>query len=149
MQILAFNLLNEELGFDITSVREILKPPEIHPFPQAPDFIEGLIDLRGRIIAVMDLRKRFNIKAGQDSPKMRIVICKIKKFIVGFIVDSVSGIITLSKEEIQPTPEVISMQIEDSCVACIAKVKERIITILNLEGILTKEELDKLSKMKK
>lgn len=149
MEILAFSLLNEELGLDISCVREVLKPQEIHPLPKAPAFIEGVINLRGRIIAVIDLRKRFGIEAAEDRPKMRIIICKIGKFILGLIVDGVSEVVNLSEKDIQPTPEIVSMQIENSYVAGIARIGERVITILNLEEILTKEEITKLSKIKK
>jgi len=146
-QILVFSMMKEELGLDISCVREVLRPQEIHPLPQAPDFIEGLINLRGHIIAVIDLRKRLNIKETEDRPKMRIIVCRIKTFIVGVVVNSVSEIIALSKDDIEPTPEVISMQIEADFISGIARLGERIIVILNLENILTKEEITKLTKI--
>lgn len=146
-QILVFTMMKEELGLDISCVREVLRPQEIHPLPQAPDFIEGLINLRGRIIAVIDLRKRLNIKETEDRPKMRIIVCRIKTFIVGLVVNSVSEIIALSEDDIEPTPEVISMQIEADFISGIARFGERIIVILNLENILTKEEITKLTKI--
>lgn len=146
-QILVFSLVNEELGLDISCVREVLRPQEIHPLPRAPDFIEGVINLRGHIIAVIDLGKRLNVRQIEDKPKMRIVVCKIKKFIVGLIVNSLSEIVTLSKEDIEPTPEIVSMQIEAGFISGIARLGERIIVILNLETILTKEEITKLSKI--
>lgn len=146
-QILVFTMMKEELGLDISCVREVLRPQEIHPLPQAPGFIEGLINLRGRIIAVIDLRKRLNIKETEDRPKMRIIICRIKTFIVGLVVNSVSEIIALSEEDIEPTPEVISTQIETDFISGIARFGERIIVILNLENILTKEEMTKLTKI--
>lgn len=147
-RILVFNLVNEELGLDISCVREVLKPQEIHPLPQAPDFIEGVINLRGHIIAVIDLIKKFNIKTIEDRTKMRIIICKIRKFIVGLAVNSVSEIIVLSKKDIQPTPAVISTQVDVGFISGIARLGERIIIILNLEDFLPKEEMTKLSKMK-
>lgn len=148
-QILAFNLLNEELGLDISCVREVLRPQEIHPLPQAPDFIEGVINLRGLIIAVVDLRKRFNMKAQDTTSQMRIVVCKIKMFIIGLIVDSVREVMSLSERDIQPTPEVISIQNKEGCISGIARIGERVIAILNLEEIFTKEEINKLPMIKK
>jgi purine-binding chemotaxis protein CheW len=130
-------------------VREILRPQVIHPLPQTPDFIEGVINLRGHIIAVIDLLKKFNMEAAEDRRDMRIIVCKIKKFIVGLIVNRVSEIITLSKKDIQPTPEVISMQIETGFILGIARLGDRTIVILNLEDILTIKEVTKLSKMKR
>ena len=146
-QILVFSLANDELGLDISCVREVLRPQEIHPLPQAPDFIEGVINLRGHIIAVIDLRKRLNVKEIEDRSNMRIIVCKIKRFIVGLVVNSVSEIITLSEENIGPTPEVVSMQIDEDFMSGIARLGERIIVILDLENILTRDEITKLSKI--
>ena len=145
-QILIFNLMKEELGLDISCVREVLTPREIHPLPQTPDFIEGVITLRGHIIAVIDLRKKFNIKATEERPK-RIIVCKTKKFIVGLLVDNVSEIIALSKENIKPTPGVVLMQIQAGLLSGVARIGERIIAVLNLENILTREETTKLSEI--
>jgi purine-binding chemotaxis protein CheW len=130
-------------------VREVLRPQEIHPLPKAPEFIEGIINLRGRIISVIDLRKKLNIRDIEDRPRMRIIICKIKGFIVGLIVDCVSEVVSLSKEDVQPTPAVVSMYNETAFISGIARVGERVITLLNLEEVLTKEEVAELSKVKK
>ena len=148
-QILAFNLMKEEFGLDISYIYEVLRPQEIHPLPQAPDFIEGVINLRGHIITVIDLRKKFNIKPTEDRPKMRIIVCKVKNFVVGLIVDSANEVINLSTEDIEPTPGVISMQVKENLISGIARIRERVIVILNLEQVLTKEEITKLSKIKK
>ncbi len=148
IRILVFHLMNEELGLDISCVREVLRPQEIHPLPQAPDFIEGVINLRGHIIAVIDLRKRFHVKDIEDRSKMRIIVCKIKRFVVGLVVNGVSEIIALSQEDIQPTPAVISTQIEAGFISGIARLGERIIVILDLEDFLPKEEMKELSKIK-
>ena len=74
MQILVFNLLKQEFGLDISCVREVLRSQEIHPLFDTPEFIEGVINLRRHIIAVIDLRKKFNIKAIESRPKMCIVV---------------------------------------------------------------------------
>jgi purine-binding chemotaxis protein CheW len=147
-QILVFSLMKEELGLDISCVREVLSAQEIHPLPQTPDFIEGVIHVRGHIIAVIDLRKKFNIKDAEDR-SMRIIVCKIKNFIVGLLVNSVSEIISLSNEHIKPTPRVVSMQIETGFISGIARLGERIIVVLNLEDLFTKEEETKLSTMRR
>ncbi len=148
-QILIFDLLDEEFALDISCVREVLRFQDIYLLPQAPDFIEGVINLRGHIIAVIDLRKRFNIKIIEDRTKACIMICKIKKFIVGLIVDKVKEVIVLSQENIQPTPAVISTQIDDCYISGIARIEERVIVILNLEEILTNEEITGLAGIKK
>lgn len=144
-QILVFGLAGEELGLDISCVREVLRPQEIYPLPKTPHFIEGVINLRGHIVALIDLRKRLNAKQIEDEPNKRIIVCRVNKFIVGLTVTSLREIIALSKEDIKPTPEVVSMQIEADVISGIAKVGERIIPILNLEHILTKKEVTELS----
>lgn len=144
-QILVFGLAGEELGLDISCVREVLRPQEIYPLPKTPHFIEGVINLRGHIVALIDLRKRLDAKQIEDEPNKRIIVCRVNKFIVGLTVNSLREIIALSKEDIKPTPEVVSMQIEADVISGIAKVGERIIPILNLEHILTKKEVTELS----
>jgi purine-binding chemotaxis protein CheW len=144
-QILVFLVASEELGLDISCVREVLRPQEIYPLPKAPPFIEGVINLRGHIVALIDLRKRLTAKETGDETNKRIIVCRVNRFIVGLTVNSLKEIIALSKEDIKPLPEVVSMQIETDILLGIARVGERIIPILNLEHILTKKEVTELS----
>ena len=147
-QILVFTLADEELGLDISCVHEVLRPQKTYPLPKTPHFIEGVINLRGYILALIDLRKRLIAKPIEEEPNKRIIVCRVNKFIVGLTVNSLREIITLSKEDIIPTPEVVSMQIEADVISGIARVGERIIPILDLEHILTKTEFSELSALK-
>jgi purine-binding chemotaxis protein CheW len=144
-QILVFRVSSEELGLDISCVREVLRPQEVYPLPKAPPFIEGVINLRGHIVALIDLRKRLTAKEMEDETNKRIIVCRVNRFIVGLTVNSLKEIIALSKEDIKPLPEVVSMQMETDMLLGIARVGERIIPILNLEHILTKKEVTELS----
>ncbi len=144
-KILVFCVASEELGLDISCVREVLRPQEVTPLPKAPSFIEGVINLRGHIIALIDLRKRLNPKEMGEEANKRIIICRVNRFIVGLTVNSLREIIGLSNEDIKPLPEVVSMQMEADMISGIAKVDGRIIPILNLEHILTKKEVTELS----
>ena len=144
-QILVFTLAKEELGLDISCVREVLRPQRIYPLPQTPHFIEGVIHLRGYVVALIDLSKRLIAKPTEEEPHRRIIVCRVNKSIVGLTVNSLREIITLSKEDIVPTPEVVSMQMEADVISGIARVGERIIPILDLEHILTKREVAELS----
>jgi purine-binding chemotaxis protein CheW len=148
-RILIFNLAGEDLALDISCVREVLKPQKIHPLQNAPEFIEGLIDLRGHIIVAMDLRKKFNIEPLSDRPLMRIIICVVKSFIVGLIVDSVSEVVNLSDVNIMLAPQAASVRFGDNYVAGIVRLGQRVVTLLDLEKILTTETLEKLSEMRK
>lgn len=144
-QILVFTLANEELGLDISCVREVLRPQKTYPLPKTPHFIEGVINLRGYILALIDLRKRLIAKPAEEEPNKKIIVCRINKSIVGLTVNSLREIITLSKEDIMPIPEGVSMQMEADVISGIARVGERIIPILDLEHILTKTEFKELS----
>jgi purine-binding chemotaxis protein CheW len=104
-----------------------------------------VIHLRGYIIALIDLRKRLIAKPVEEEPNKRIIVCRVNKSIVGLTVNSLREIITLSKDDIMPTPEVVSTQMEADVISGIARVGERIIPILDLEHILTRKEVTKPS----
>ena len=144
-QILVFRIAREELGLDISCVREVLRPQAIYPLPKTPDFIEGVINLRGHIIALIDLGKRLHAEQIEEEPHQRIIICRVNKFIVGLMVNTLREILALSKEEIRPIPEVVSLQMDAEVLSGIARVGERVIPILDLEHIVTKKELTELS----
>ena len=144
-QILVFTLATEELGLDISCVREVLRPQKTYTLPKTPHFIEGVIHLRGHIVVLIDLRKRLTVKPVEEEQNRRIIVCKVNRSIVGLTVNSLREIITLTQKDILPTPEVVSMQMEADVVLGIARVGERIIPILDLEHILTKKEFTELS----
>lgn len=143
-QILVFNVAMQELGVDLSYVREVLRPREIYPFPKAPDFIEGVIRLRGHLIALIDLRKRLHPNRTEENQEKKIIICQVNKLIVGVIVENLREILSLPLEEIRPMPRVISMQMEAEVISGIATVGERVIPVLNLEQIITKKMVGQL-----
>ena len=143
-QILIFQVLNEEFGLDISCVREVLRQQEIYRLPKTPEFIEGVINLRGHIVPLIDLRKRLRyMQAGE--PGKRIIICKVNKLIVGLTVDSLKEIVALPEKNIKPTPELATMQMEADVTSGLAEIGERIIPILDLAHIVTKKEAIELS----
>jgi len=144
-QILVFTLANVEWGLDISCVREVLRPRKITPLPKTPDFVEGVINLRGYVLALIDLSKRLISKPIEEESNKRIIVCRIGKSIVGLSVNSLKEIITISDEDMIPTPEVVSMRMEAEVISRIARIGERIIPILDLEHILTKKEVTELS----
>ncbi len=147
-QILVFTLASEELGLDISCVREVLRPQKTYPLPKSPHFIEGVINLRGYIVALIDLGKRLTLKQADVEANKRIIVCRVNKLIVGLTVNSLREIIALSKEDILPTPGVVSMQMEADVISGIARIGERIIPILDLEHLLTKKEVTELATLK-
>lgn len=148
VQVLVFTLGGEELAVEIQCVREVLIPLEIHPLLKSPDFIDGVINLRNHIIAVIDLRKRFNIKEAADKTKTRIIVCKISRFLFGLVVDSVSDVMKIAVKDIDSTPPMVTKGSDDTFFAGIARIDDRVISLIDLEKIITKEETDKLTKIK-
>ena len=144
-QILVFRIAREELGIDVSCVHEVLRPQAIYPLPKTPDFIQGVINLRGHIVALIDLGKRLHAEQIEEEPSKRIIICRVNKFIVGLMVNALREILALSKEDIRPIPEVVSIQMDADVLSGIARVGERVIPILDLEHIITKKELTELS----
>jgi purine-binding chemotaxis protein CheW len=144
-QILIFRVASEELGLDISCVREVLRPQETFSLPNTPAFVEGVINLRGHIIPLIDLRKRLHPGQAEEEPNKRIIICRVNRFIVGLTVNSLREIAALSQDDIEPTPEVISMQTEREVTSRIARVGKRIVPILDLDRILTRKEVTQLT----
>jgi purine-binding chemotaxis protein CheW len=148
-QILVFRVANEEMGLDISCVREVLRPQTICPLPRTPAFIEGVINLRGHLVALIDLGKRLHATRVEADDKKRIIVCKVNKSIVGLTVNSLKEIIALSEEEIRSTPEIVSTQMEAEVLSGVATVGERMIPILNLDHILTRKEVTELSTLER
>ena len=139
-QIVAFNLADEEYGVDIIQVQEIVRPPEITRIPQMADFIEGVINLRGKIIPVIDLRKRFKIPERSRSDKTRIVVADASGQTIGLVVDGVSEVLRISDDSVDSIPPSIS-SIDTEYLTGVAKqAGERLIILLDLKKILTELE---------
>lgn len=140
VQLVAFILENEEFAVNIQQVREVLKLTRITPLPRSFDFIEGVINLRGDIIPVIDLRKRFGLKNAEErDDNSRIIIVEVEDNEVGLIVDSVTEVIRLDRELIQLPPSNVAGARTD-LIQGVGKLEDRLIIILNLEKILTSEE---------
>jgi purine-binding chemotaxis protein CheW len=147
MQMLVFELQNEVLGIDIKQVREILTPGVIHPVHHAPDFIRGVMTLREHVIAVLNIHQKLRIpeQEKKDEKKKRIVICVVHEHIFGMMVDGVRTILQLEESNINATPKIMSARPEENYVSGIARVGEEVITILDMEKILAREDAEKLS----
>ncbi|MFB3885945.1 MAG: chemotaxis protein CheW [Thermodesulfobacteriota bacterium] len=144
-QILVFTLDRKEFGVDLSCVREVLRLEEIHSLPKTPSFIAGVIHLRGRLIPLIDLGKKLHGERVGAEPCKRIIVCRISRFIVGLTVESLKEIIALSRGEINPIPEVVSLHADTEVLSGIGKIADRVIPILNLERVLNGREVTELS----
>lgn len=138
-QIVAFSLGTETYGVDIASVREIIPIQKIVSVPRAPDFVEGIINLRGRVIPVLDLRKHFGFEQKKGDPNQRIVLVEAGTESIGVIVDAVSSVLRISDDSVEPPASVI-VGPEIEYIYGIAKVDGGLIVLLDLTRIISDAE---------
>lgn len=146
IQLVSFKVGKEEFGIDILKVQEINRMMKITQVPNSPDFVEGVVNLRGRIIPVIDLRKRLSINGKEHDTKTRIIVVDIIGNIVGFIVDEVNEVLRISKDIIENPPELVS-QIDSDFITSVAKLEDRIIILLDLDALLKKDEKELLEEI--
>lgn len=146
LQIITFTVGSEEYGLDISSITEVIRPLSVTPFPHMPRFVEGVINLRGVIIPVVDLRKRFGLQARQDNLRsMRIVIIRgATSGLLGLIVDGVREVLLVPQSSIAPPPEAATGKAADF-IAGVAKVADRLVVQVDIHRILSREERASLS----
>lgn len=137
-QFVIFEVNNEEFGIDIACVNIIEKPMEIFKIPNTPEYVEGLINLRGKVHTVFNLRKRFNLPPVEFDENTKIIIVNVDSAILGLIVDSVHEIIRVEDADIEPTPQALA-DLKSKFIDGIAKVDSRVILLLNLQNVLSME----------
>lgn len=146
-QLVTFDLLGEEFGLPILDVREIIRMTDVTPVPHAPNFVEGVINLRGQILPVVDLRKRFNLEAKEMDDSTRIVVVEINNNLLGLIVDGVSEVLRLPLDSIAPAPSIVSSGIGAEYIKGIGHYNDKMIILINLRKVFTTAEMDVLENM--
>lgn len=140
IQLVSFKLDNEEYGIEVLKVREIIRMIPITHMPNTPSYLEGIINLRGKIIPVVSMRKKFSLTEQDNCSQTRIVVMDISGELMGFVVDSVSEVIRISGSEIQPPPTVVSGGIDQECITGVINQSERLLVLLDLEKLFSHEE---------
>jgi purine-binding chemotaxis protein CheW len=140
VQLVIFQLGREEFAVEVTQVREIIRMQDITRMPKAPSFVEGIINLRGQIIAVLDLAQRLSLEAAERGPETRIIVVEAGDVKVGMIVDSVSEVMRINEDEVEPSPAVEAVYLKG-----VVKQDNRLIILLDLTRILATEEMMELS----
>ncbi len=143
IQLVTFSLGDEEFGLDILSVQEIIRIMGITKVPRAPEFVEGVINLRGKVIPIIDLRKRFNMPAHKHDKNTRIIVIEVTTMIIGFIVDSVSEVLRLPADTVEHPPAVVSGS-DSEYISGVGKLEERLLILLDLDKLLTYTEKESL-----
>ncbi len=146
LQLVTFSIGDEEFGVDILKVQEIIRTMEITKVPKAPDFVEGVINLRGKVIPIIDLRKRFGMETRGHDKDTRIIVIEINNMIVGFVVDSVSEVLRISADTVEPPPPVVA-GVESEYIKGVGKLADRLLIMLDLDRLLSREEKEVLNQV--
>lgn len=140
-QLVVFKIGNEEFGVDISQVREIVRLLEITYLPKAPGFIEGVVNLRGQIVAIIDLAKRLGVSSSPRGDATRIIVIEIGDNVVGMVVDFVSEVLRLSAKNIEEVPGLIETEVPEHYIRGVGKLQDRLLVLLDLNRVLTQEEV--------
>ncbi|HLJ26011.1 MAG TPA: chemotaxis protein CheW [Candidatus Angelobacter sp.] len=146
LQIVGFRVGRETFGVPISLVHEIVRVPDITSVPEAPDYVEGVINLRGKIISVIDLRKRFGEREISSGKKNRILVVEVDRKMVGLIVDAASEVLKVPETEIDLPPNIFE-EGELNYVTGVGKLRGRLIIMIDLTKILQKGELRRLDEL--
>ena len=139
-QLVVFDLADEAYGVNIGTVREIIRMQQITQVPRTPDYVEGVINLRGKVIPVIDMRKRFGFPVAEHTKDTRIVVIDIGGADIGATVDAVTEVLRLGADSIEPPSAVISSNDSDYLLG-IAKLETRLIILLDLQRALSAESM--------
>jgi purine-binding chemotaxis protein CheW len=139
LQLVTFTLGGEEYAVDILKVQEINRMKEITRVPNAPYYVEGVINLRGKVIPVVSLRKFFGLPEEEDRLKQKIMIMDIQGVTMGLIVDTVSEVLRISSSIVEPPPAMTS-SVSSEFISGIAKLEDRLIILLDMDRLIGKEE---------
>ncbi len=141
---LTFTLGEEEYGLDILMVKEIIGMLDITRVPRLPDFVLGVINLRGKIIPVVDLRRKFGLEPQEDTKETCIIVVDLGRTLMGMRVDRVSEVLDLAPEDIEDTPS-FGAEVQTDFITGMGKAGERVIMLLDISRVLTGEELEAVS----
>lgn len=139
-QYVTFILDGEEYAIDIMCVQEIIRLSTVTKVPRMPEFVEGVINLRGKVIPVIDLRSKFGLAKSESDKNSRIVVAEVSEKITGLIVDSVSQVISISDQDIEPAPS-MGTNVNSEYIFGMGKVGERLIILLDIDKILSESEV--------
>ncbi len=137
-QFVGFMIAEEHFGVDIMIVEEIIKMIDITPVPRAPSFVEGIINMRGRVIPIVDLRKKLGMSSGPVTDQMRIIVIFINEKRIGFIVDNVEEVIRINEDAIDVAPG--TKHTFDNYVAGVARTEKGMIIMLDIMNIFSDQE---------
>lgn len=140
LQLVTFAISEEEFGIEILRVQEIIRIMPITKVPNSPPAVEGVINLRGRVIPVIDLRKRFGLPARDYDNQTRIIVIEIHGMIIGFVVDGVSEVLRIKADTVEAPPAVVA-GVESEYIKGVGKLDDRLLILLDLDKLFSREEM--------
>ncbi len=138
-EFLTFRLGDEEYGVDILKVQEIRSYDTVTKLPAAPAFIKGVINLRGTIVPIVDMRLRFEMEEAQYNEFTVMIMLNVNERVVGLVVDGVSDVITLAAEQIRPAPEITAGALDTRFITGLGAIEERLLILVDIEGLMGSE----------
>lgn len=147
-QIVSFQLGDEEFGLDIMRVQEIILVGAITKMPQVPEYVRGMINLRGHVIPVVDLRTRFGQPQCEKTEEQRIIVVNIASKTIGIVVDAVNEVLRVKTDQIEPPPTGIGSDVQ-RFITGLLKIDQKLIILLDIEGLFSDEERSTLTEAAK
>jgi purine-binding chemotaxis protein CheW len=144
IQLVVFKLDKEEYGVSILQVQEIKRMTDITRVPHTPDYIKGVINLRGSVLPVIDLKTRLNLPLSEYGDDTRIIIVKVEELCVGIIVDAVSEVMTIESNHIEPAQSVVG-GVSTAYLSGVGKLDDRLIILINVEALIGLSQETKIS----
>jgi purine-binding chemotaxis protein CheW len=139
LQIVSFRLGAEEFGLEILKVQEIIRAQDLTRVPNLPNFVEGVINLRGKVIPVIGLRRWFGLEQRPHDKYTRIIVVEARGTVLGFIVDSVSEVLRIPSNTVEPPPRI--GKVERDYIAGVGRLDDRLLLLLNLDRLMTSSEI--------
>lgn len=139
LQLVSFKIGEEEFGVDILKVQEINRMDQITRVPNAPDYVSGVMNLRGKVIPIIDLRKRFRLPKKERDKDTRIIVVELRSRVVGFLVDAVNEVLRIPKSVTEPPPPMVA-GIGSEYITAVGKLEDRLLILIDLDKILVPSE---------
>lgn len=139
LQLVTFEIEHEEFGVDILAVQEINRMMQITPVPEAPAWVDGVINLRGRIITVVNLRRRFGLGEVERSNDQRIMVVEVGDRTIGFIVDRVNEVLRIDASIVEATPDVVNSKVHNEYIEGVGMLEDRLLILLSMERLFDDE----------
>lgn len=145
-QFISFSVGDEEYGLELLRVKEVIRVREITWLPKAPSFVKGIINLRGDVIPIIDLRDKFGLEAKDATAMTRVIVTEVAGKLMGMVVDSASQVVRIPVDQIDPPPAVLG-GFSEEFITGVGKIEDKLIILLNSDAILTAVERTQLGSL--